>query len=75
MLSIMYMEGDGTDKNYILSWAWGIISEAYHDLESNDWLPEVRESLSLQDLSRAQRMARILKNVINYKLLSRKREA
>ena len=41
--------------------AWGIISEAYHDLESNDWLPEVRESLSLQDLSRAQRMARILK--------------
>ena len=47
MLSIMYMEGDGTDKNYILSWA-GIISEAYHDLESNDWLPEVRESLSLQ---------------------------
>lgn len=61
MLSIMYMEGDGTDKNYILSWAWGIISEAYHDLESNDWLREVSKSLSLQDLSRAQRMARILK--------------
>lgn len=61
MLSVMYMEGDGIDKNYILSWAWGIISEAYHDLESNDWLREVSKSLSLQDLCRAKRMARMLK--------------